>query len=139
MLTQAVRDRTGDRTSFRAGTLGRHDHTTSSVHVLKCVPLRSVEMFGKCETTRCGELPRHAFFACPVELPIHTSKIDRHFLYSKRRTPGLTPSPETTLCTLLPDNDEKDGRPLKYMYTCGIKLLRYLITLFCLFLHCLNL
>jgi hypothetical protein len=47
-----------------------------------------------------------------MELPIHTSKIDRHFLYSKKRTPGL--NPETTLCTLDDDDDdEKDGRFLR--------------------------
>jgi hypothetical protein len=67
MLTQAVRGRTGDRTSFRAGSLGRHDHTTS-VHVLKCVPLQSVAMFGKCETTDCGELPRIFAWSCQFTL-----------------------------------------------------------------------
>jgi hypothetical protein len=39
-----------------------------------------------------------------MELPIHTSKIhiDRHFLYSKKRMPGLNPPPpETMLCTLV--------------------------------------
>jgi hypothetical protein len=70
MPTQAARGRTGDRTSFKAGRFGRHDHTTAvHVHVLKCIPLRSVAMFGKCETTRSGEL-----HFC-LELPIHTSKI----------------------------------------------------------------
>jgi hypothetical protein len=97
MLTQAVRCTTGDGTSFTAASVelvvsgAMHDHTTS-VHVLKCVPLQSVTMFGKCETTRCGELP-------------HISKIDRHFLYCKKRMLGLNP--------LARDNDEKDGRPLK--------------------------
>jgi hypothetical protein len=44
-----------------------------------------------------------------MELPIHTSKIDRHFLYSKKRTPGLN------YALYACDNDEKDGRPLKYL------------------------
>jgi hypothetical protein len=41
-----------------------------------------------------------------MELPIHTSKIDRPFLYSKKRTLGLN------YALYARDNDEKDGRPL---------------------------
>jgi hypothetical protein len=96
---QVVKGRTGDRTSFRAGSLGRHDHTIS-VHAPKCVPLPSVAMFGKCETTRCGELATMHF---------HTSKIYRHFLYSKKRTPGLN------YALYARDNDEKGRRPLRYI------------------------
>jgi hypothetical protein len=46
-----------------------------------------------------------------MELPIHTSKIDRHFLYSKKRTPGLSPFP-LSYALYVRDNDEKDGRHL---------------------------
>jgi hypothetical protein len=78
MLTQAVRGRTGDRTSFRAGTgsLGHHDHITS-VHVLKCVPRQSVAMFGRARL--------HAVENC-MEMPIHTSNID--FYNFIKRTPA---------------------------------------------------
>jgi hypothetical protein len=41
-----------------------------------------------------------------MELPIHTSKIDRNFLYSKKRIPGLNPQ---NYALYARDNDEKDG------------------------------
>jgi hypothetical protein len=53
---------------------------------------------------------RAATHFCMV-LPIHTSKIDWHFLYSKKRTPGLSPSPRN-YALYARDYDENDGRPL---------------------------
>jgi hypothetical protein len=81
---------------------GPHDHTTS-VHVLKCVP-QSAEC---CIVWPCVHF-------C-MELPIHTSKIDRHFFYFKKHTLSLNLLPRN-YALYARNNDEKDGWPLKEKY-----------------------
>jgi hypothetical protein len=99
MLTQVVRGRTGDRTSSELVVSGTMN-ILHPVHVLKCVPLRSVAMFGKCETTRCGELPR--IFAW--------SYTNSHF---KNRLSFFILKKAWVYALYARDNDEKDGRPIK--------------------------
>jgi hypothetical protein len=53
----------------------------------------------------------------PTTLSIHTSKLDRHFLYSKKRTPGLTLNAPRNYALYTRDNDEKDGQPLNHAHS----------------------
>jgi hypothetical protein len=70
-----------------------------------------------------------------MEMPIQTSKIDRNFLYSKKRTPDLNPSPRNyALNDCDNENDEKDAKQAKcvgkYQY---IKHFQYIYALNILF------
>jgi hypothetical protein len=97
MLTQAVRGRTGDRTSFRAGSLRRNDHTTS-VHVLcrmlQCLAsarLHAVENY-------------HTFLHGAANS--HFKNRSLFFIFQKAYA---SPRNYTLYAR---DNDEKDGQPL---------------------------
>jgi hypothetical protein len=78
------------QTSFRAGSPGCHDHTTSvQCTKMRNVPLRSVAMFSKCDTTRCGEPPH--IFAWSRRFTLDRSAF---FLILKSVRRVLTPSPK---------------------------------------------
>jgi hypothetical protein len=107
LSTQAVRDRTGDRTSFRAGSLGCHDYYTTSVHVPKCVPLRSVAMFGRARLHAVESY--HAFLHGAANS--HFKNRSSFFIILKSVRRVLTPSTRN-YALYARDNDEKYGRPL---------------------------
>jgi hypothetical protein len=86
--------------------------------LLKCISLRRVAMFGKCETSRCGSY--HAFLHGAADS--HFKNRSSFFYNFKKRTPCLTPSPPN-YALYARDNGEKDGRPLKNIRnTCMVDL-----------------
>jgi hypothetical protein len=75
--------------------------------VLKCVALHSVAMFGNRETTHCGVRATTHF--CMEPAPIHTSKIYHNFFIILKRVRRVSPSPQTTVCTLVIMMKKMDG------------------------------
>jgi hypothetical protein len=103
-IKQAVRGRTGDRTSFRAGSFGRHDHTTSVR-----VPLRSVAMFGRARLHAVESY--HAFLHGAANS--HFKNRSSFFIALKSVRRVLIPFPRN-YALYAHHKVIKDGRPLRY-------------------------
>jgi hypothetical protein len=98
MLTQAVEAKQATGPQSQLVVSGAM--TILHQYVLKCVPLQSVAMFDKCETTRCGESPRIFAWSCQFTL-------QKYIFYILKSVCRVL----TTLCTLVIMMKKMDGPP----------------------------